>query len=192
MKIVGIDLAGNPKNDTGFCLLEVKDDEEERRKVVMTKLLHSNLEIIREVEKIKPKPPPLELIAIDAPLTYSGTNRKCDDLLKNYGTLPVTLKGMEVLAIRGIELAKELKKRDFEVIEVFSTASAKILGFYAKEEREMQKNLLKADLSGDVEKRFLTKDELDAIFAAITGYLYLKDSTDIVGDGNGKIVIPKV
>lgn len=184
MKIIGIDLAGNPKNNTGFCFLEVNDDEE---KAVTTEISHSNTEIIEKVEKIKP-----EIVAVDAPLTFSGTNRKCDDLLKNYGTLPVTLRGMEILAVRGTELAKELKKRDFSIIEIFATASAKILGLYAKSEREMQKNLLNSRIKGDVEKRFLSKDELDAIFAAITGYLHIKGSTEIVGDDAGKIVIPKV
>ena len=187
MKIVGIDLAGNPKNDTGFCDLEVTSG----KKSVTTKILHFDVEIIGGVEKTNP-----EIIAIDAPLTYSGVPRKCDGELREYGSLPVTLRGMEVLAIRGKQLAEELKAKNFKVIEVFSTASAKILGFYSEPgksaERKMQKKLLKANLSGDIERKFLTKDELDAVFAAITGYLYLSGSTRTVGDDSGKIVIPEV
>lgn len=184
MKFVGIDLAGSPKNFTGFCLLEV----EKNRKIAHTKLLHSDNEIVEKIEKLNP-----ELIAIDAPLIYSGVDRKCDDLLKKYGALPVTLRGMEVLALRGSKLANELKKKNFKFIEIFATASAKILGFYAETEREMQKNLINSDLKGDVEKRFLCKDELDAIFAAITAYLHFSNSTELVGDDDsGMIVIPKV
>ena len=183
MKIVGIDLAGNPRNDTGFCVLTAN----ETLKEVETKILHSDDEVIENLSQIKP-----ELIAIDAPLTYSGENRKCDDLLKDYGALPVTLRGMEMLAIRGTELAKKLRNNNFKVIEIFATGSAKILGFYNASEKEMQKQLMNAKIRGDVEKRFLNKDELDAIFAAITGYLYIKNSTTAIGDETGTIIVPKV
>ncbi len=180
-------MAGNPKNPTGFCLLEVEND----KKVVKTEILHSNSEIIEKLEEIRPK-----IIAIDAPLTYSGRNRRCDDELRVYGALPVTLRGMEVLAIRGRELAKELKTRNFNFIEIFATATGKILGFYSDNKktakREMQKNLLKANLSGDLERKLLTKDEIDAVFAAITGYLHLTNATRDVGDDEGRIIIPEV
>ncbi len=183
MKIVGIDLAGNPKNETGFCILEVNGEN----KTVRTSILHSNSEIIHKLNEISP-----EIIAIDAPLTFSGINRHCDEKLREYGALPVTLRGMEVLARRGSELAKELRKPEFKLIEVFSTASAKILGFYDSKEVEMQKKLMNSGLLGDLQKRFLTRDELDAVFAAITGYLYLNSSTESVGDKDGTIIIPKV
>lgn len=183
MKVVGIDLAGNPKNDTGFCSMEVKDD----KKYVSTRILHSDSGIINKLKEIQP-----ELIAIDAPLTYIGVNRKCDDDLHKYGALPVTLRGMEILAKRGTELADELKRMNFKFIEVFSTATAKILGFHNKKETVMQKNLIKSGIEGDVGRRFLTKDELDAIFAAMTACLYLNGSTEAVGDDKGNIIIPKV
>ncbi|RLI88564.1 MAG: DUF429 domain-containing protein [Candidatus Altiarchaeales archaeon] len=183
MKVVGIDLAGNPKNDTGFCSMEVKGD----KKYVSTRILHSDSEIIDKLKEIKP-----ELVAIDAPLTYTGVNRKCDDNLHKYGALPVTLRGMETLARRGTRLADELKRMNFRFIEIFSTATAKILGFYDKRETIMQRNLIKSGIEGDIEKRFLTRDELDAIFAAITACLYLNGSTEAVGDDNESIIIPKV
>ncbi|MEM4347222.1 MAG: DUF429 domain-containing protein [Candidatus Altiarchaeota archaeon] len=181
--VVGIDLAGNPKNDTGFCVLTAT----ETLKDVSTEILHSDQEIIEKVEIVKP-----EVIAIDAPLTYFGENRKCDELLKEYGTLPVTLRGMEVLAIRGRELRKKLESRNFNVIEIFATASAKILGLYAETEKEMQKNLLNSNIKGAIERKFLNKDELDAIFAAITAYMYTENLVDFVGDEKGRIAIPKV
>ncbi len=183
MKVVGIDLAGNPKNDTGFCSMEIIDN----KKYVSTRILHSDSEIIDKLKKIKP-----ELIAIDAPLIYNGVNRKCDDDLHRYGALPVTLRGMEILAKRGTKLASELKRMNFRFIEVFSTATAKILGFYDKKEGIMQKNLIKSEIEGDTGKRFLTKDELDAIFAAMTAFLYLSGSVEKVGDDSGNIIIPKV
>lgn len=183
VKVVGIDLAGNPKNDTGFCCMEIKDD----KKYVSTRILHSDSEIIDKLMEIKP-----ELIAIDAPLTYTGVNRKCDEDLHKYGALPVTLKGMETLARRGTRLAAKLKRMNFRFIEIFSTATAKILGFYDKKEIVMQRNLIKSGIGGDIEKRFLTRDELDAIFAAITACLYLNGSTEAVGDDNESIIIPRI
>lgn len=182
MKIVGIDLAGNPTNDTGFCILTVDDE-----KSVSTSILKSDSEILERLKEIQP-----EIVAIDAPLIFEGRNRPCDDELREYGALPVTLRGMEVLARRGSSLAIEIKKLNLNMIEIFATASAKILGFHDPDNKKMQKRLIEAKISGDVDKRFLTKDELDAVFAAITGYLYLNDSTKEVGDDNGKIVIPKV
>jgi predicted nuclease with RNAse H fold len=183
MKIIGIDLAGSPKNETGFCILDVTNDG----KIVKTSILHSNSEIMEKLKEASP-----DIIAVDAPLIFSGVNRPCDDKLREYGALPVTLRGMEVLARRGSELAKDLKREGFRFIEVFSTASAKILGFHDAKEIEMQKKLMNSGLVGDLQNRFLTKDELDAIFAAITGYLYLNNSTESVGDESGTIVIPKV
>lgn len=161
--------------------MEVCGDE----KKVSTTLLHSDSEIIERLKKEKPK-----LAGIDAPLIYSGVNRSCDEELRSYGALPVTLRGMETLAIRGSNLASQLEGFDF--IEVFSTGTAKILGFYDKKDANMQKKLIDAGIKGDTEKRMLVKDELDAIFAAMTAYLRLKNATVEVGDAGGKIVIPKV
>ncbi len=183
MKLIGIDLAGNPRNDTGFCVLEIKDD----KKIVRTEILHSDSEIMEKIKEVNP-----DLIAIDAPLTFSGINRKCDEELQKYGTLPVTLRGMEILAKRGSRLAEELRKENFKLIEIFATGTAKILGLYDSLERNMQKNLLNSGILGDTEKRLLSRDELDSIFAAITGYLYLNNSAESVGDENGRIIIPKL
>ena len=54
MKVVGIDLAGKVENPTGFCLLTESGSQ--------TKLLFSDMEILKEVEEIKP-----DCIAVDAP-----------------------------------------------------------------------------------------------------------------------------
>ncbi len=182
MKIVGIDLAGNPGNDTGFCILTVDDE-----KSVSTSILKSDSEILERLKKVQP-----EIVAIDAPLIFDGRNRLCDEELGEYGALPVTLRGMEVLAKRGTSLADKIRKSNLNIIEIFATASAKILGFYDPDCRNMQKRLMEAKISGDIDRRFLTKDELDAVFAAITGYLYLNGSTLEVGNDDGRIVIPRV
>lgn len=183
MKVVGIDLAGNPKNDTGFCILHATEE----KKHVSTSIVHSDSEILEKINKIKP-----DLVAIDAPLTFNGKNRRCDEELKEYGALPVTLRGMEKLACRGSNLAKQLKENKIDYIEVHSTTTAKILGLYAKDEINKQKNLIASGIVGSIGDRILSKDELDAVFAAITAYLHLKNKTTAVGDEEGTIMIPTV
>jgi predicted nuclease with RNAse H fold len=182
VKAAGIDLAGSPKNPTGYCILS----ETNGKKTVETSILHSDEEIIKKLGDDKPS-----LVAIDAPLTFDGRDRECDRLLKNYGALPPTLPGMSVLARRGTELSRRLST-SFKVIEVYSTASAKILGVYHKDEFAFQKKVMSLDLDGDVNSRFLSRDELDAVVAAITAYLHLDGQTNAVGGGDGVIVIPNV
>jgi len=163
MNFVGIDLAGSIKHYTGFCILTALDFKGE--KFVETKILKTDEEIIEETKKANPL-----VVAIDAPL--SKGNRKCDYELKIYGALPLNLKSMEMLAERGIKISSELKRENFKVIEVFATASAKIMGFYNKSEQIEQKELMKVIKGKDVERRLLKKDEIDAIFCAITACLY--------------------
>jgi predicted nuclease with RNAse H fold len=183
MRVVGVDLAGISRNETGFCVLTVS----EGKKSVETRVLHSDEEIFAAVTGVKP-----DLVAIDAPLVYNGVRRRCDELLREYGALPVTLPGMESLAKRGVVIAKGLKERGIACIEVYSTASSKILGVYSRHEFQMQKNMMSLDLDGDPTSRLLIKDELDAISAAITGYLHLVGKTTLVGDESGLIAIPQV
>ncbi len=183
MKVGGIDLAGNPKNDTGFCIMQTTDD----RKHVSTSILHSDSEIIDILKETKP-----DLVAVDAPLNYIGKNRECDSELHDYGVLPVTLRGMETLAIRGCALAKKLEEHNIDFIEVSSKSTAKILGLHNKKERIMQKNLITSGIEGSIDQRMLSKDELDAIFAAITAYLHINNKTTTAGKEDEIIIIPKI
>ncbi|MFH1125895.1 MAG: DUF429 domain-containing protein [Candidatus Altiarchaeota archaeon] len=183
MRVVGVDLAGSSKNETGFCILKIDNE----KKSVETRILHSNEDLIQAIVEAKP-----DLVAIDAPLIYNGVNRKCDELLRQYGALPATLPGMETLAKRGVLIAKELEKNNIKNIEVYATASAKILGVYNKEEFQMQKNMMSLNLDGDTTTRLLIKDELDAVSAALTAYLHMVNQTKTVGDESGRIVIPMV
>lgn len=183
MKFAGIDLSGNPKNNTGFCILDV----ESNKKTVSTCLLQSDSSIINATVDAGP-----QLTAVDAPLTYLGVKRKCDELLQEYGTLPVTLPGMEMLAKRGVKIAKELDGTNVKYIEVFPTATAKILGVYSRDDMQLQKNMMKLDLEGEINTRFLVRDELDSILAALTGYLHLLGQTKTVGDEGGVIVVPEI
>ncbi len=182
VRVVGIDLAGSEKNDTGFCVLVGENGE----KRVKTTILKSDDEIILQCRLVKP-----EIIAMDAPLSSAknGFMRRADEELREYGALPHNLRGMAYLVERGIELGNRLKS-EFKVIEVFNTATAKILGFHDKDGVEMQKKL--APMVKGLTDRIMSKDELDSVSAALAAYLHLKGRTEEVGDDQGRIAIPKV
>ena len=178
MRIVGIDLAGFEKNDTGFCVFE--------NKTVRVKTLKTDKEILDEIEIEKP-----DLICIDGPITLPAQNqRNCDLELKKYGAIPPLVGGMRYLTMRGNRLREKLS--GYKVIEVLNVATAKILGFWDPDPLKRQKALLAMDLKGDIEKRAMTKDEVDSITAAIAGYLYLEGKAEEVGDVEGVIVVPKI
>jgi predicted nuclease with RNAse H fold len=158
MKVVGIDLAGKVENPTGFCLLDENGSQ--------TKLLFSDMEILREVETAKP-----ECIAIDAPfwLPKIGAWRPSDEKLLRRGFQPLSplLPTMRLLALRASHLVKVLKERGYNIIEVFSNASEKVLGL----SKEPRKN----------------KDEYDALLCALTAKAYLERKYEDL-DG---IIIPR-
>ncbi len=166
VKICGLDLAGKDKNETGFCLIE-----KNKHKKITTKILHTNEEILNEIEKAKP-----DLIAIDAPFDFPKDSyyRKSDILLREHGVQPLSplFRGMKPLVERAKILVKILRDSEggggsYEVIEVFSKASERIMGL----ERDKKAN----------------KDEYDAVLCALTGEKYLEGNYENL-DG---IIIPK-
>jgi len=170
LKILGIDLAGKARNPTGICIF--KEDS------VILKTVYNDEEIWGIANALKP-----DVVAIDAPIIKGETKiRKADILLKKYRALPVTLPGMTALAMRGTKLAAQLSKY-YQVIEVFPTATMKILGFYHKNYKETAR-FLKIKVEN--------KHELDAYICCLTGKMFLEGKTETLGDENGRIIIPKV
>ena len=158
MKVIGLDLAGKPENPTGFCLLTDEGSQ--------TKLLFSDEEILKELEEIKP-----DCVAIDAPLWLprAGIWRTSDEKLMKRGFQPVSpaFPTMRLLVLRATRLVKVLRDRGYSIIEVFSSASEKVLGL----SKEPRKN----------------KDEYDALLCDLTAKEYLQGNYEDL-DG---IVIPK-
>ncbi len=158
MKVVGIDLAGKAENPTGFCVLTEAGAE--------TKLLHTDAEILSEIENTKP-----DCIAIDAPLWLPrfGAWRPSEEKLLKEGFRPLSslLPTMKTLSLRASHLAKVLRERKYNVIEVFSSATEKILNV----SKEPRKN----------------EDEYEALLCALTAKHYLEGRYRDV-DG---IILPK-
>lgn len=162
-RVTGIDLAALPKNPTGMCTIGT---------TVFLSTLHTDREILSYVHRMKP-----DIVAVDAPLMEKVRVREADRLLKKYGAMPPTMPSMKLLAERANHIVSQL---DVQVIEVFPTASAKILGIYERNWRSMAEKI-------GVPAR--TKHELDAYLAAYTAHLFLLGRAELVG---GDVVIPKV
>jgi len=181
--IIGIDLAGHPKNPTGWALWKVNR--------VKTSLVYSNHDILENIAKSDPA-----VIAIDAPfsLPKSGPLRKADKemIRRGYRVFPPTLAAMRTLTLRAIKLNKLIGERGYKTIEVHPTSTRKALGMPSKAWGEIQAILESIGLSGDIKARTLTTHELDAITAALTAYLHSQGQTETLGnEKEGYIIIPK-
>jgi predicted nuclease with RNAse H fold len=169
LNIVGIDLAGKTKNPTGICILTDNDR--------VLKTVKEDEEIVDIVTTVQP-----DVIAIDAPIIKGKPRiRKADRLLKKYRSFPPTLPGMIPLTLRGSTLAAQLSTY-CRVIEVFPTATAKILGVYHKNYKETAALL---------EVNVKNKHELDAYLCCLTGKMFLEKKTVSIGDEEGTIIVPE-
>lgn len=186
--VVGVDLAGSRKRWTGLCYLDeglrcelrkAKDDEE----------------IVGFVVERMPK-----LVAIDAPLSlprgWRGADaggpayRECDKRLLEMGIrlLPLTLRPMTMLTMRGIGLKRRLEELGYKVIEVYPGGAQDVLGI-SRKCCEIKAGLEALGLKG---LENAGKDELDAATCALVGWMYLRGMCVEVGDPEeGVIVMPK-
>ena len=191
-KVVGIDLAGSPKRNTGICTLKKED-------ITSCTIVHTDQEIINYVEKDNPV-----LIAIDAPLNLppgrksiedkNGEHfRPCDRELLRRGIrfFPITLGPMRLLTERGIRLKRFLNRRGYAVIEVYPGAAQDIWHTGRKQDglSKLRKGLQKLGVKGLNKK--MNGDELDAVTAALTGQLFLLGRAEVLGNfKRGAIIIP--
>jgi len=180
--IVGIDLAGVPKNPTGWALW--------KNKVISTCHLYENKEILEQLTKIKPV-----LVAIDAPLSLpkKGAMRKSDREMhrRGYPVFPPRFPAMEKLTLRARKITQQIKREGSHIIEVHPTSTRKALKMPVKNWKEIQSIFLQLGLEGDLKTRVLSSHEIDAVTAALTGYLHLQGKIELIGnEEEGYIVVP--
>jgi len=177
--VAGLDLAGNPKNSSGFA--ELCNDRLE------TEEIYSDDDILERCTHIRPL-----VVAIDAPLGLPavGNLRAADKSLIARGcrVFPPTFAGMKSLTARGVDIAAQLRTNRIKVIEIHPRTSGIML--FGKPDR--------AAWISELEKRGLrlkpraSEHEIDAVMAAVTGLLWLKKKVEEVGDPReGVIVIPR-
>ena len=180
--VIGIDLAGVPRNPTGWALW--------KNKVISTCHLYKNEEILKHLTNFEPT-----LVAIDAPLSLpkKGAVRKADREMyrRGYPVFPPRFPAMEKLTLRAMKITKEITKDDLDVIEVHPTSTRKALKMPAKDWKKIQNIFVRMGLEGDLKTRALTPHEVDAATAALTGYLYLQGKIELIGnEEEGYIVVP--
>lgn len=191
-KVVGIDLAGNLKRNTGICTLK-KDN------ITLCSVVHTDQEILDYIEKANPN-----LIAVDAPLNLPPGRksieernkehfRPCDRELLRRGIrfFPITLGPMRLLTKRGIQLKKALNRRGYRVVEVYPGAAQDIWNIGRKQDGllKLRKGLQRLGIKGIHKK--MSGDELDAITAALVGLWFLCGRAEVLGNfRRGAIIIP--
>lgn len=192
MTIVGIDLAGSPKRNTGVCILR-------GRTITKWATVFSDNEILTFVQNAEP-----DLIAIDAPLnlppgrkTMDDRNgehfRPCDRELLKRGIrfFPITLGPMRALTLRGISLKRRFRRKGFDIVEIYPGAAQDIWGISRKQYglTRLRKGMEQLGILG-LDRR-MNGDELDAVSGAIVGRMFLKGKAEVIGDfKHGAIVLP--
>jgi len=191
--VVGIDLAGSPKRNTGICTLHGNT-------VTSWQTVHSDEEILRFVREGRP-----DLVAIDAPLNLPPGRKTIDDrngehfrpcdralLERRIRFFPITLGPMRSLTVRGISLKKKLSRRGCTVIEIYPGAAQDIWGIGRKQYglARLRKGLERLGVRHLA--RTMNGDELDAVTGAVVGRLFLEGKAEILGNfRQGAIIIPK-
>ncbi len=184
--ILGLDLAGSEKRDTGFAFF--KD-----RKIVSGAVKKDD-EIFSLIENFVH-------IFIDAPLSLpkgrediedrSGPHfRECDLRLRAMGIrfFPITLGPMRMLTKRALRIKAYAQGRGKKVYEVFPGAFYDILGVGRKDKKAILE--LYRRLGYELEKEDYTQDELDAIACLITGDLYMRGRAYELRGEDGVIIVP--
>ena len=193
-RVVGLDLAGSPKRNTGACRFLGPHR-------IRAAVLHSDLEILAFVEDARP-----ELVVIDAPLSIprgrrtiedrSGPHlRECDRelLRRRLPFFPITLGPMRMLTTRGMQLAAQLTAGGFEVVEGYPGGAQDLLGIPRKNAgvSRLQRALCRRGLGGELTRRALSHDELDAVTLAWVGWDFRHGRGELIGDPiEGLMLLP--
>ncbi len=192
-RVVGVDLAGSPRRNTGICLLRGMT-------VASCATVHGDEEIIAFIERSRP-----ELVAVDAPLSLPPGRTTIDDrrgghfrssdrelLKRGIRFFPITLGPMRSLTTRGMRLKELLADRGIPVIEIYPGAAQDIWSIPRKQGglEKLRRGLERLGLKGL--RKGMNGDELDAVSGALVGRLYLRGEAEVLGDvGEGAIVVPR-
>jgi len=106
---------------------------------------------------------------------------------------PITLGPMRMLTARGMKMKKVLENRGLAVIESYPGGAQDILRIPRKKEglERLKVALMDVGISGDIAKREITHDELDAITLALVGLMYLRGDHLSIGDPDeGLMILP--
>jgi predicted nuclease with RNAse H fold len=193
-RVVGIDLAGSEKRNTGFCVMDSGMG-------CHTATLHTDEEIREATLGARPL-----VVSIDAPLFLPKGRRSLEDrgpphlrecdkeLLKMHiKFFPISLGPMRMLTARGMRLRAEFESCGLEVIESFPGAIQDILHMPRKQEGllKLAEALRRYGVGLDRPDGDLNGDELDGVTSALVGLLYKKGFYRAIGDpSEGLMILP--
>jgi|YelNatPaOPRAMG01_1025707.scaffolds.fasta_scaffold70649_2 predicted nuclease with RNAse H fold len=179
----GLDLSGSERKSSGVSIVEVGKGLD--IKVLYVGRLRSNSEITELLLKHY-----VRAVAVDSPLTLPSRGKHFREvdlkLVKmGYRVLPPSWASMKKLTVRAINLVKELKSLGILVIETHPTSSLRSSGCDSFDELAGKLHL---ELS-----RELSKDEKDAVIAAVTCAFHLLNKDIVVKDEDGEIaILPRI
>ncbi len=134
-----------------------------------------------------------DLAGIDAPLTLpkNGHFRECERILQKMGIRVLPPKFILGMALRGMEIADELRKKGVRVYEVYPYATRVILNIAPRANKrkvEGRREILK-ELRRFVDvPHFNDHNVIDAVISALTVRMFVEGWGEIIG---GEILIPK-
>src|SRR3989442_15713162 len=122
--------------------------------------------------------------------------RACDrELLRmKIRFFPISLGPMRKLTKRGMNLTSVFEGSGLRVIESFPGAIQDILGMPRKQEglEKLRTALIRFGARGEVDRKDLTGDELDAITCALVGKMLLEGDYLAIGDPEeGLMILPR-
>jgi predicted nuclease with RNAse H fold len=98
----------------------------------------------------------------------------------------------EATCLTRIRLNRLIEENAHKAIEVHPTSTRKALQMPSKDWKAIQKILKTRGLKGESETHPSTTHEIDAIAAALTAVIHLKNQTERVGDDEeGYVILPK-
>ena len=193
--VVGIDLAGSPRRNTGFCVMD-------SRMRCTPSTLHTDDEILDRTFEAAPS-----VVSIDAPLFLPKGRksigekgpphfRECDkELLRMHiRFFPISLGPMRMLTARGMSLRATFEAKGVEVIESFPGAIQDLLHMPRKQAglRSLAGALQGYGISLGKPEGELNGDELDAATSALVGLMYVKGRYRAIGDPEeGLMILPE-
>lgn len=133
-------------------------------------------------------------VGIDAPLSLpeKGTLRKSEKELLNLGIhlFPSGARFFMDIAIKGMEIAEELRKNGLKVFEVYPYATRVLMGIAPKAKKRTKDGLreIRSALSKYIEVQELGHDDIDAVISALTVREYMRGKGFLL---HGEIVLPK-
>ena len=173
VNFAGLDLSAKESNPSGLAVIN------SFKEIIDLTVVFSDIEIASRKNLYKPI-----IIAIDAPLTFSGKPfRQVDrSLLKAcFRALPITLTYMCELAERAQVLKKILESRNVAVIETHPTSALK------SSRCSSHINLFQSFGFKQVTPTLRNKQLIDALISSIVSYHYYHGTSVIFKEADGEV-----